>query len=836
MVGIVLVSHSRPLAMAVQELVRSMTGPALPLAIAAGAGENHQELGTDAVEISEAILSVHGPDGVLVLMDMGSAILSSETALDLMEEKDRANVRFCPAPFVEGAVAAGVTANLGLPLAEVHAEALASLAQKENALPQGKTAPLSSATSNSVSKEEPAQAIRLVIRNAHGLHARPAAHLISAMKSFEAEINVKNLSNQRGPAPLRSLSRLASLEILQGHEIEISASGPDAAVALKKIEDLAQGGFGEELPAGKTSGVSKAAIPPKEISPPVPISAGLALGPAFPFQEAALEIPQNEIENVSLEIERLKTAIAGAQKVVETRRNEMVSAVGLENAKIYEAQSLSFQDPELIDRALQTISDQHKNAALAWSQAIRVIADRYATLEDNYLRARGADIEDVGRLVLEKLGVKSSVKISPGEGSILIAEDLTPQQVSELPRGIILGVVLLGGGPTAHSSIMLRALGIPAVVQARSAFARRHLSREDLVALDGGTGEIWLNPEPALVAQLKARQKEQHQRALAEKEAKVQPAVMLDGDRVQIFANLGRVNEAAGAADSGAEGVGLLRTEFLFLDRETAPTEEEQMQALHEIAAKFEGRPIIVRTLDVGGDKEVSYLRLPQENNPFLGVRALRLCFERPDLFRTQLRAILRAGSGHLFKIMFPMVADLSDLKRARGFLEQIHAELVQEGLSHLWPLEIGIMVETPSAALQSEALAAEADFFSIGTNDLTQYTLAADRGNPALGNYQDALHPAVLQLIDLVVRGAAKKGRLVAVCGEAAADQRAALIFIGLGVEELSVSATKIPRLKATLRKQKREALRQLAARALKCHSALEVRQLAQSFLPSDS
>jgi phosphoenolpyruvate-protein phosphotransferase len=508
----------------------------------------------------------------------------------------------------------------------------------------------------------------------------------------------------------------------------------------------------------------------------------------------------------------------------------MAGRVGNAHAGIYDAQILALQDPALIGNALRMIYDEHLNAALAWSEANAKITDRYASLRDPYLRARATDFADVGRQVLEKLGVNSVEVPAPSGPSVLIADDLTPRQVSTLNPDLTLGVILLDGGPTAHSSILLRALGIPAVVQARSALAQNDLSRPSQVALDGTTGKIWLNPAPNLVANLEKRQVEQCERARCEKKDSAQPGMTADEQRIEIFANIGSAADAAGAVEFGAEGIGLLRPEFLFLDRAEAPTEEEQIRVLQEIAAPFRNKTVIVRTLDIGGDKEVPYLRMARESNPFLGVRALRLSLRREDLFQTQLRAILRAGHRRDFKIMFPMVADVGDLTHARACLEKAHADLEKKNVPHRWPIEAGIMIEIPSAALQAESLAETADFFSIGTNDLTQYTLAADRGNPELGAYQDPLHPAVLGLIDMIVRGARKHRRLVAVCGEAAADEAAALILVGLGVTELSASAAKIPRLKAALRAQPMKALQQLATRALECRSAAEVRALIDS------
>ncbi len=829
MVGLVLVSHSRALALATQELVRSMTGPALPLAIAAGVGEEHRELGTDAVEISEAILSVQGPEGVVVLMDMGSAVLSSETALDLLDESARANITFCPAPFVEGAVAAGVTANLGAPREEVCREALASLQQKNHALAEKSSTP---APSEALQKADAAgQTIRLTVPNLHGLHARPAARLISETRPFHAEITVRNLTNQRGPVSVRSLSSLASLEILQDNEIEVAATGDDASSALEKISGLVKGGLGDPLPPrnGKAPAAAQAEPPvtPKQTDRGVPVAEGIAIGPGTHLEEADFEIPQNKIENDAPEIARLQKAVADAREALATRQAQMRATVGAAHAEIYEAQALALQDPELIDRAISFIRADHDNTALAWSRANEEIARRYESLQDPYFRARGADMKDIGRQVLEALGVKRAPAKPLSEPRILVAPDFAPSQIASLERKFVLGVILLDGGPTAHSSILLRALNIPTVVQAREVFAGRSPDSVQTLALDGSTGKVWLDPAAEVLADLRARQVDQRQRAAEDKESCLQPGATLDGHRVEILANIGHASEAREALQAGAEGVGLLRTEFLFLERDSAPTEEEQMEALRSIGVELKEKPLTVRTLDVGGDKKLPYVQLAPEENPFLGVRAIRLCFQQEDLFATQLRAILRAGHQHEFQIMFPMIADLSDLRRAKAVLEKVHLQLEHEKIPHLWPIKTGIMVEIPSAAIAAEALAEQVDFFSIGTNDLTQYALAADRGNPALLPYQDSLHPAVLHLIQHVVKGAARFNRPVAICGEAASDELAALIFVGLGVHELSMTRTKIARIKSVLRQHKLGDVQQLAEKALACHTAGEVRAL---------
>jgi multiphosphoryl transfer protein len=413
---------------------------------------------------------------------------------------------------------------------------------------------------------------------------------------------------------------------------------------------------------------------------------------------------------------------------------------------------------------------------------------------------------------------------------ILYAADLTPTETSQLDMQLVLGIITAGGGPTSHSAILSRALGIPSV-----AGVGRMLERQPsgtLTGINGSTGEIWLEPSEEIQSKLRASRTDWlagRERLLKSSQ---QLAVTKDDHRVEVFANIGGANDARAAVKNGAEGVGLLRTEFLFLTRETAPSEEEQFLLLREIFETMgEKHPVTTRTLDVGGDKELPYIQLPEEPNPFLGVRALRLSLTRPDLFLTQIRAILRAAYGFPCRIMFPMVADVEEIHKARIWVEKAHSELEGESQPHAWPVELGIMVEIPSAALLAPVLANEVDFFSIGTNDLTQYTLAAERGNPALSHLADGLHPAVLKLIDEVVEASHQAGKWTGICGELGGDPEATAILVGLGVDELSLNPAGIPRIKSIIRDLTMDTAKELASQALKCRTSGEVRQLVRKF-----
>ena len=831
MVGIVLVSHSKALATAVKELVAAMAGPKLPLRVAAGTGEDHAELGTDATDILDGIHEVMSDDGVLLLMDIGSAILSAETALGFLDDAQRAKVRCCAAPFVEGAVAAGVMASLGSPLKEVLCEAETALQHKQEHLrPPGdgkngerEKHPDPAAASDAL----PSRSVRVIVPNLHGLHARPAARLIQQAARFHAQIEIRNVTGKRGPAPLKSLSSVVSLEVLRGHEIEISARGADAEEALRTLKDGVESGLGESLaetPSGSKPGNS---VEPQGV---VAVSGGIAIGPLFFANTAEIEVPTNPAAEPQAEKRALHEAIEKAQAKLVRAVKQLQASLGKDEAEILQAQALVLGDPALLQVAEEAIQNDRESAPRAWQRAYRQIAESFEKLGNEYIRQRAADVRDAGARVLEELGFQRRGIAELSSPGILVVNDLAPTDVANLSREKVLGVILLQGGKTSHAAILLRARGMPAIARAQAEFDRAgiHPSQDEVMAaMDGDLGKLWLMPGEAELETLKNRRAAQHQEEDEESRRGSERAMSSDGHAIPIWANLGSAAEAGPALERGAEGVGLFRTEFLFLHRDDAPSEEEQFTALRAVRESMGDRPVIIRTLDIGGDKEANYLKMPKEANPFLGVRGIRLCLNRPEIFQPHLRAILRAGDGADFRIMFPMIADAEEFRQARSALEEAHKSLVANHQPHIWPLPVGIMIETPSATILIDQLAPIVDFFSIGTNDLTQYLLAADRGNPELAQFQDALHPAVLRQIWQVTQTARQHGKKVGVCGESASDPDAARILIGLGVDELSLSAARIPKIKAAIRSASRKEMETLAAKAMALGNAAEVRAL---------
>jgi phosphocarrier protein FPr len=803
------------------------------LAVAGGTGPDRQDFGTDATEIAAAIQSIYTADGVVVLMDLGSAVLSAELALEFLPQAMREQVVLCPGALVEGGLTAGVQAGLGSDLQVVCQEARRALQPKSEHL-EGSSRedqlgiPL--VVSDQVSQPENAHIIEVTLSNPHGLHARPAARFVQLAASFDAQVEVANLSTGKGPVSARSLNALATLGAQRGHHIAIRAWGPQASAALEALDHLASSGFGESsmgavvTPSVETPRVSQPIL--GESVRGIPVSEGFACGPAIIYRLPQLIAPTTRIDDPISDRARLDNALTIVQRAISAKQESLQTQIGPDQASIFDAHRLILQDPDLLTRTRDRIDSDHLNAAAAWQASIAELVREYQELEDPYLRARGIDVLDVGDQVLRVLlGVERRPPIQLTGPGILFAEELSPGETASLDPDLVLGLIIARGGPTAHSSILARALGLPALIGVD--LLRLGVESGAQIAIDGGAGMVWIEPGEEVVHELEERRRTWLSERQALLESSHAPAQTQDGHGVEVVANVGSLATAQAAMLNGAQGIGVLRTEFLYLDREAPPSEEEQVAVLQEIGNILGGQPIIVRTLDIGGDKTLRYINMPQEANPYLGVRGLRLSLRQPELFLVQLRAILRAGVNYPLRVMFPMVSDLEELLQAREYLEQVHRSLENERLPHRWPVEMGIMVEVPAVALISLRLAPYVDFFSIGTNDLTQYTLAAERGNRELANLADALHPAVLSLIRQVVEAAHLHGKWAGVCGEVASDPLAVPFLIGLEVDELSMNPVDIPAVKQAIRRVDFKRARKLAEQALVCESAAQVRSL---------
>ena len=624
----------------------------------------------------------------------------------------------------------------------------------------------------------------VVIDDPHGLHARPAARLVAAASAIGARVTIADLDNGKGPAVATSLVALGALGARRGHRLQIVAHGPDADEAVAALASLVRSfheSAGDGVPAAAAARSSGRAIP---------VSPGVAIGPLRRLEAQRPDVPETRIEDPAPEIERLR------QGLRRTREAILLDAGSASRSQdIVAIQNLMLNDPELVGEAERLIREERDNAALALRRAGDRIAAIYAGLDDPVLRARESDVRDAVGAALRTLLDLPPLRLPTGEPAVYLASDLPPSLAHALDPEHVLGVVDRRGGPTSHAAILLRGLGIPAVAGAEALVP----DKAENVAFDGSTGEIAFDPPADALAAFRTRARAHAE--MARSAALVDGAVTTaDGVTIEIWANAAGLRDARAARQAGVSGIGLLRTEAMFLDRRDAPSEEEQSAALREIFVAARS-PVVVRTLDAGGDKPIPYMNMPKEANPFLGLRGLRLSLEEIAIFETQLRAILVAGLGFAVQIMLPMVTDRDEVEEARGALLRAHVALETRGVAHLWPAPLGIMIETPAAALEAERLAEVADFFSIGTNDLTQYTLAAERGHPRLGRFADASHPAVLELVRRVAEVGRAKGVHVAVCGEAAGDPAAAVRLVGAGVRALSMSPALIPRVARALR-----------------------------------
>jgi phosphocarrier protein FPr len=805
MVGIVVVSHSRRLAEAAVELALQMVrGAPPPIEIAAGLDDH--VLGTDAARVKEAIERVASPDGVLVMMDLGSALLSAELALELRGDDAGCPVVLSDAPLVEGLVAAVTLATAGAALDEVAGDA-SRAGQIKTALlgPRPTVAP-------SDGGDEPSTVIELAVRNEHGLHARPAARLVETVRRFDADVTVRNVTQAGAPVSGRSVSALSTLGVLAGHRVEVRASGRQAREALAAVAALVRRNFDEPVSVLPTT--VDAGAGPRAASP------GIGIGPKASLLSTRPPVIAAATSGAARD--QLIAAVEAARAELVTTREHVARTAGGDEAAIFDAHLLLLDDEQLIGNALVAVDAGAATAADAWNGAVEELAASYGSLADPYQASRAGDIRAVGDLVLAHLlGVTTGALDMVG---VVVAPDLTPTQVALLDPAKVAAIVTASGSPVSHAAILARSLGIPAVVGAGDEVLA--VPDGTMVVVDGAAGVVIADPGEGELARYRERAAQERARADDLLAGASRPAITGDGTRIDVLANIASVEDARNAVRFGADGVGLLRTEFLFLDRREPPEEDEQLAVYEAIADALEGRRLTVRTLDIGGDKPVPYLAAGDEGNPFLGSRGLRLSLRHIDLFREQLRAVLRVALHHPVTVLFPMVTTIDELRAARAVLAAAAVEVGCRPGTLPAGFEVGAMVEVPAFALRARAAVPLVEVLSIGTNDLTQYALAAERGNAEVAELADPLDPAVLRLVSEVAH-AATAGTRVAVCGELAADPRAATLLVGLGVSELSMAPAAIPAAKEAVRSASLNEARHLAALALRRDSAASVRAL---------
>ena len=774
MIGIVVVSHSPRLAQAAVDLALEMVGDGGPaIAIAAGAGEG--VTGTDAFKVAGAIAEVSSEDGVLVMMDLGSAVMSAEMALEFLEDAD-VPVRLTSAPFVEGLMAAVVCAAGGAGLDDVEREARGALQAKRAHLDVDEQ-PEPSPDSAPVAEH----AIEVTLRNPHGLHARPVSMLVKAISAFEATVTVANIRSGGSPVPANSPTALLGVGARQGDTLSIAAAGRQAREALDAVGELVRNGFGEveTAPSVETEAALAPAseqtvsqpdprrVPEAAPSGPLGVSPGFAVGPIVrmpdPVAEPAdaPELPERERAAAVVRIEAASASVASALQHKAGR----VSGPARE---ILEATVMIATDPGLIQDACARVTERGQIPERAVWLAVGDIAAGFRE-QGGLLAARVPDLHDVrNRIVAELLGRPAPGLPDRTEPYVLVARDLAPADTALIDPTVCRAIVTVEGGPTSHTAILARALGLPAVVAARHAL---EITEGSVVIVDGATGVIVVDPTDEQVVQ--AEQKSS-QVSTFDGTGRTK-----DGHRVQLLANVASPDSVTAALEANAEGVGLFRTEFCFLDHEEAPGIEEQVHAYRRVFAAFPGRKVIIRTLDAGADKPLAFVTETDEANPALGIRGYRTAWQRPELLNTQLRAIAMAAAAETADVgvMAPMIATVEE---ASAFAALCSAHGLRS---------VGVMIETPAAAITAGDILHVVDFASLGTNDLAQYTMAADRLMGELALLNDPWQPAVLRMIQEACRAGIATGKPVGVCGEAAADPLLAAILVGLGVTSLSMS-----------------------------------------------
>lgn len=563
------------------------------------------------------------------------------------------------------------------------------------------------------------------------------------------------------------------------------------------------------------------------------VSPGIAFGKALLLKEDEIVINRKKIspDHVDQEVERFLTGRAKASAQLEVIKTKAGETFGEEKEAIFEGHIMLLEDEELEQEIIALIKDEHASADAAAFSVIEGQAKALEELDDEYLKERAADVRDIGKRLLRNILDMAIVDLSSIQDEvILVATDLTPSETAQLNLNKVLGFITDLGGRTSHTSIMARSLELPAIVGTSD--VTKQVKNDDYLILDAVNNKIYVNPTADIIDELKAVQNQYISEKDELTKLKDLPAITLDGHQVEVCANIGTVRDVAGAERNGAEGVGLYRTEFLFMDRDSLPTEEEQFQAYKAVAEAMGSQAVIVRTMDIGGDKDLPYMNLPKEENPFLGWRAIRICLDRKEILHDQLKGILRASAFGKLRIMFPMIISVEEVRELKAELEMLKAQLREKGQAFDETIEVGVMVETPAAAVIAHHLAKEVDFFSIGTNDLTQYTLAVDRGNELISHLYNPMSPSVLGLIKQVIDASHAAGKRTGMCGELAGDERATLLLLGMGLDEFSMSAISIPRIKKIIRNTNFEDVKALADEALAQPTAQELMNLVNKFI----
>lgn len=796
MVGIVIVSHSKMLAEGVKELADQMSQNKVAILTAGGLDDEFSPIGTDPFKIKDAVEKLTECDGILVLMDIGSAVMNAELALDLIDEDLKNKILLCEAPLVEGAIAAAAQAMTGADIKAIANEARNGLIGKQSLLtPINYNTPQDDMEQADFDKE-----IKITVPNQLGLHARPSVKLVELVNKFNLTAVVS--TNNKPFVDASSISQISTLGAKKDDILIFKVKGNQVKDLEIALNTFVKENFGDPINTNTTK-IKKEPInkiiPSDELSG-LGVSKGIAIGKAKLLKNVLVEVKKEKVDDTLLEISKLRNSIAIVLNNYKEIQQKTLKLYGKDDAEIFDFHIFMLNDVKIIQQAEQIINSESVSAAYAWYTVYTSLEKKYLNMDDAYLKERASDVVELRTKVINEIQNNLNNDIILTEPAILIVDEIGPAQTLSLDTDKVLGIISMHGGETSHATILARSLGIPAITSVGKAI--NAIKENEVLAMNGSTGSIVLESEYPEEIKSLILEKEKEDKLLKERFAKAKlPAVSVDGVEFKILANVSSPKEAKLAFDNGAEGIGLYRTEFLFMNRDSAPSEEEQYTIYKQLCENMEGLPITIRTLDIGGDKQIPYLGISKENNPFLGLRGIRYCLQNIALFKTQLRALCRISADYQIKVMYPMVGVVEEVLSANKILREVQNELKNEQIPYNKNMQIGIMIEVPSVLFLIPQLAKEIDFLSIGTNDLTQYLLALDRENTNVSKYFSALHPSVLTAVQHIIKLANENNLDVSLCGELARNQKATKLLSGIGLRNFSMSSPAIPSIKEIVR-----------------------------------
>lgn len=795
MVGIVIVSHSLTLAQGVRELAVEMTADKVKIEIAAGTQNIDAPIGTDPMAITQAMEKAYDTDGVVVLMDLGSAIMNAEIAVEFLEEQMQSKIYLCSAPLVEGTIAAAVQAMVGGSAQDVIREAKGAIKGKEKQIGDGEKK--QSQNQRETQQEETKNCIsfQIVVPNKNGLHARPASKMVAMLSQTDAQVEVSVDGEDWVQA--KSINSLALLGAKKGDTLHFKASGNEREKAKEKMIAFAKDNFQDDDSKDKTQEKTTTITESKKI----PVSGGIGIGKATWIRQKQVEISSEKTQDKEKEVEDFLKAIGLSIEKIEQDKEKNKGKVADREMEIFDAHVSMLQDPEVREKVCQRIEKEESSWQRAWDTTCRELIERYQKSQNSYTRERALDIEDIRERVLRGTQKQpQEMDMDFREDVIVVATDIQPWQMMAMDTKYVKGIVLEKGNQNSHTSILARSMAIPAI--AGLAEEIKEIEPGVEILINGDTAEIikdknsqrWIELERGKI------QKQEYEKKI--KELSKKEAYTKSGKKIEVMANISGAKDATLAFENGADAVGLFRTELLFMEKDKEPTIEEQVSQYTDIAKRLHGKTLTIRTLDVGGDKPLPYASKMQEENPFLGVRGVRYTMENKELFKRQLKAILIASEKcPNIQVMFPMISTIEEYQSAMQIVECCREELKAQGQEFNRQMKFGIMVEVPSVVMMAEEFAQKVDFFSIGTNDLSQYIMAMDRTNAKVKDMVRMGDKAVIKAIETVVKAGKKAKIPVCLCGEMAAEQSLTEKLLEVGIEKLSVNSVLVPQIKQRVR-----------------------------------